>query len=113
VELLRKIPSHVLTAYCASIHRIKYEPNPDNPYASLSCAIQSYFRETPYPGVLLQLLLFPPQLQFGQPAPQEFALQFWDKQKTKNVSLVIGLVGMMVGVKGGNVCYTTSQLGGS
>ena len=35
--------------------------------------------------------------------PQDFALQFWDQQKTTNVSLVVGIMGMLVGAKGGGV----------
>lgn len=60
---------------------------------------QSYFRETPLPPVLCSLLLFPPQLQMDQPAPQEFALQFWDDQKLANASLVVGIMGMLVNSK--------------
>ncbi|KAH7912734.1 p115 like vesicle tethering protein [Hygrophoropsis aurantiaca] len=61
---------------------------------------QSYFRETPLPSLLLSLLLFPPTLQLQDAAPQEFALQFWDNQKVANVSLVIGIMGMLIGSKG-------------
>lgn len=35
--------------------------------------------------------------------PQEFALQFWDQQKTTNVSLAIGIIGMLVASKGSSV----------
>ncbi|KAG6856748.1 hypothetical protein H0H87_001092 [Tephrocybe sp. NHM501043] len=63
---------------------------------------QSYFRETPLPPVLCSLLLFPPNLQIRDAAPQEFALQFWDKPKQTNASLIIGVLGMLVGSKGGS-----------
>ncbi|KAG5642214.1 hypothetical protein DXG03_003406 [Asterophora parasitica] len=63
---------------------------------------QSYFRETPIPPVLCSLLLFPPNLQIQDVAPQEFALQFWDAQKQANASLVIGIIGILVGSKGGS-----------
>ncbi|KAL4068742.1 p115 like vesicle tethering protein [Scleroderma yunnanense] len=61
---------------------------------------QSYFRDTSMPVVLCSLLQFPPKLQLQDPSPQEFALQFWNQQKTSNVSLVIGLMGMLIGSKG-------------
>ncbi|KAG6918883.1 hypothetical protein DXG01_010947 [Tephrocybe rancida] len=69
---------------------------------------QSYFRETPFPPVLCSLLLFPPNLQIRDAAPQEFALQFWDKQKQTNASLVIGIIGMLVGSKGSSVQEATA-----
>lgn len=43
-------------------------------------------------------------LQLRDPAPQEFALQFWDSQKQANASLVVGIMGMLVGSKGAGVC---------
>ncbi|KAF8058707.1 p115 like vesicle tethering protein [Lyophyllum atratum] len=61
---------------------------------------QCYFRETPLPPVLCSLLLFPWNLQIRDAAPQEFALQFWDTQKQINASLVIGIMGMLIGSKG-------------
>ncbi|RDB24943.1 hypothetical protein Hypma_007404 [Hypsizygus marmoreus] len=61
---------------------------------------QSYFRETPLPPVLCSLLLFPPNLQLRDPAPQEFALQFWDAQKQTNAALAVGIMGMLIGSKG-------------
>ncbi|KAF9462392.1 p115 like vesicle tethering protein [Collybia nuda] len=61
---------------------------------------QSYFRETPLPPVLCSLLLFPPSLQNRDSAPQEFALQFWDGQKQANATLVVGIIGMLIGTKG-------------
>lgn len=42
------------------------------------------------------MLLFPPSIKVDQETPQEFALQFWDEQKLKNSSLVVGIIGVMV-----------------
>ncbi|KAG6333416.1 hypothetical protein ID866_5672 [Astraeus odoratus] len=61
---------------------------------------QNYFRGTPLPASLCSLLQFPVKLQLQDPPPQEFALQFWDDKKASNVSLVIGVMGMLVGSKG-------------
>ncbi|KIJ66115.1 hypothetical protein HYDPIDRAFT_87189 [Hydnomerulius pinastri MD-312] len=61
---------------------------------------QSYFRETTLPALLCSLLLFPPNQQLQDLPPQDFALQFWDQQKAANVSLIIGIMGMLVGSKG-------------
>ncbi|KAF5326594.1 hypothetical protein D9611_000259 [Ephemerocybe angulata] len=63
---------------------------------------QSYFRETPLFPILSQLLQFPPVLRLTDMAPQEFALQFWDDQKSANASIVIGIMGIFVGSKGSN-----------
>ncbi|KAJ7350860.1 p115 like vesicle tethering protein [Mycena albidolilacea] len=63
---------------------------------------QSYFRETPLPPVLCSLLLFPPNLPMHEAAPQEFALQFWDDQKLSNASLIVGIMGMLIGSSKGN-----------
>ncbi|KAH8103420.1 p115 like vesicle tethering protein [Cristinia sonorae] len=64
---------------------------------------QSYFRETPLPPILPSLLLFPPSLPPHEPAPQGFALQFWEPpQKRMNASLAIGIMGLLVGSKGGS-----------
>ncbi|KAJ3554306.1 hypothetical protein NM688_g3183 [Phlebia brevispora] len=64
---------------------------------------QSYFRETSLPPVLPSLLLFPPQLPPQEPAPQGFALQFWDPlQKRANAGMVVGIMGILVGSKGGS-----------
>ncbi|KAH7883346.1 p115 like vesicle tethering protein [Phlebopus sp. FC_14] len=60
---------------------------------------QSYFRETSLPALLCSLILFPANLQLQDPPPQEFALQFWDQQKAANASLLIGIMGMLVGTK--------------
>ncbi|KAJ3514491.1 hypothetical protein NLJ89_g2351 [Agrocybe chaxingu] len=61
---------------------------------------QSYFRETSLPPVLCALLQFPVSLDVQQTAPQEFALQFWDDQKTANTGLIVGIIGMLVASKG-------------
>ncbi|KDR75604.1 hypothetical protein GALMADRAFT_140233 [Galerina marginata CBS 339.88] len=61
---------------------------------------QSYFRETSLPPVLCALLQFPVSLDVDATAPQEFALQFWDDQKRANTSLIIGIMGMLIGSKG-------------
>ncbi|KAG1878938.1 p115 like vesicle tethering protein [Suillus subluteus] len=61
---------------------------------------QSYFRETSLPALLCSLLLLPSNLSLQDSAPQDFALQFWDSQKVVNVSLVLGIMGMLVGSKG-------------
>ncbi|KAI5987687.1 p115 like vesicle tethering protein [Pisolithus albus] len=65
---------------------------------------QSYFRGTSLPTLLCSFLLFPSKLQPQDAPPQEFALQFWDPKKAANASLVIGIMGMLIGSKG-----TTSQ----
>ncbi|KAI6114688.1 p115 like vesicle tethering protein [Pisolithus croceorrhizus] len=65
---------------------------------------QSYFRGTSLPALLCSFLLFPSKLQPQDAPPQEFALQFWDLKKAANASLVIGIMGMLIGSKG-----TTSQ----
>ncbi|KAF8806612.1 hypothetical protein BYT27DRAFT_7168071 [Phlegmacium glaucopus] len=61
---------------------------------------QGYFRETTLPSVLCALLQFPATIENDNVAPQEFALQFWDDQKQANTSLVIGIMGMLIGSKG-------------
>lgn len=54
--------------------------------------------------MLPSLLLFPPGLDPSIPAPQEFALQFWDSpQKPGNAALVVGIMGMLIASKGGSV----------
>ncbi|KAF8645775.1 hypothetical protein AX16_007584 [Volvariella volvacea WC 439] len=62
---------------------------------------QSYFRETSLPPAFCSLLLFPFNIQVPDPAPQEFALQFWDEQKSANASLVVSIMSMLIGNKGG------------
>ncbi|KAF5387223.1 hypothetical protein D9757_006830 [Collybiopsis confluens] len=61
---------------------------------------QSYFRETGLPPILLSLLLFPPDLPSDAPAPQEFALQFWDEPKLKNAQAIVTIIALLVGSKG-------------
>jgi hypothetical protein len=39
----------------------------------------------------------------SDPAPQQFALQFWDVQKHANATWVLGIMGMLIGSKGSNV----------
>ncbi|KAK2463070.1 hypothetical protein APHAL10511_004725 [Amanita phalloides] len=63
---------------------------------------QSYFRETTFPQALCSLLFFPWKMTDTDPTPQEFALQFWDEQKMTNTALVIDIMGILVGSKGGN-----------
>lgn len=65
---------------------------------------QSYFRETSLLPHLTPLLLFPPNIPPTAPTPQEFALQFWEPQKLVNAGLVVGIIGMLIGGKGGVVC---------
>lgn len=64
---------------------------------------QTFFRETGLAGFIISLLFFPLNLPPHEPVPQEFALQFWDAQKVRNVSLVVDILGMLVGSKGSNV----------
>jgi hypothetical protein len=71
--------------------------------AEARTAGKSYFRETSLLPLVPPLLLFPSNLPPSEPTPQEFALQFWAPQKTKNVSLVVGIIGMLIGSKGANV----------
>jgi intracellular protein transport protein USO1 len=68
--------------------------------------IQSYFGETPFPPTLCALLLFPPDIQLDVAPPQEFSLQFWDDQKLTNATLVVGIMGLLLGTKGGDVCQS-------
>ncbi len=71
---------------------------------------QSYFRETSLPPVLPSLLLFPPQLAPQEPSPQGFSLQFWDPpQKRSNAAMVIDIMGILVGSKGGSVRVKSSR----
>ncbi|KAL1739309.1 p115 like vesicle tethering protein, partial [Schizophyllum fasciatum] len=57
---------------------------------------QAFFRETALPPQLCVLLDFPPQLPLHEHAPQKFALQFWDPQKTANADRVVALMGMLI-----------------
>ncbi|KAH8110425.1 hypothetical protein DFH11DRAFT_1621277 [Phellopilus nigrolimitatus] len=72
----------------------------------LNVSNQTFFRETGLAGFLTAQLLFPSNLHPQEPTPQEFALQFWDVQKTTNVQLVVGVLGMLVGSKGSNEAET-------
>ena len=74
---------------------------------------QSYFRETSLLPHLTPLLLFPSNLPPTAPTPQEFALQFWEPQKFINAGLVVGILGMLIGGKGGAVRYLHLSLFGS
>ncbi len=78
--------------------------------SSISNMSQSYFRETGLPPVLCTLLQFPPNIQYNDPAPQEFALQFWDQQKLSNASYVVAILGMLVGSKGNSVSLIAALL---
>ncbi|KZV96729.1 hypothetical protein EXIGLDRAFT_670845 [Exidia glandulosa HHB12029] len=62
---------------------------------------QNYFREIGLVPSLCPLFLFPANFPDHIPAPQEFALQFWDIQKAANAQLVLGIVAMLVSSKGG------------
>ena len=54
--------------------------------------------------MLPSLLLFPPSLPPHEPAPQNFALQFWDPpQRRANAAAVVGIMGILVNSKGGSV----------
>lgn len=69
----------------------------------LNVSNQTFFRETGLTPFLSSLLYFPANLPPQELVPQEFALQFWNEQKATNASLVVGILGMLVGSKGGNV----------
>lgn len=64
---------------------------------------QTFFHETGLTGFLTYLLLFPSNLPFHEPAPQQFALQFWDSQKTTNAHVILAILGMLVASKASNV----------
>ncbi|KAH7103470.1 p115 like vesicle tethering protein [Auriculariales sp. MPI-PUGE-AT-0066] len=61
----------------------------------------NYFREIGLVSTLCPLFLFPANLPDSHPAPQEFALQFWDTQKGSNAQIVLGVIGMLVHGKAG------------
>ena len=46
-------------------------------------------------------------MQPDQAVPQQFALQFWNEDKTTNVGLVLEAIGLLLGSKGAGVGYTT------
>jgi len=47
-------------------------------------------------------------VQPDQGVPQEFALQFWNEDKTTNVGLVLEAIGLLLGSKGAGVGYTAN-----
>lgn len=53
--------------------------------------------------MLCQLLQFPTPIELVDPAPQHFALQFWDSSKGVNAGVVIGILGILVGSKASSV----------
>jgi intracellular protein transport protein USO1 len=54
---------------------------------------------------------FPPALPPDHPAPQEFSLQFWEGgQKKANAGAIIGIMGILVGSKGGTVSFLFQAL---
>ncbi|KZT32203.1 hypothetical protein SISSUDRAFT_569242 [Sistotremastrum suecicum HHB10207 ss-3] len=61
----------------------------------LNVSNQTYFRETHLPS-LPPLLIFPSTLTLTSDyaTPQEFALQFWNEQKSINVGLIVGILGL-------------------
>ncbi|KAL5512469.1 hypothetical protein ACEPAG_3122 [Sanghuangporus baumii] len=76
----------------------------------LNTSNQTFFRETGLVGFLTSQLLFPMNLPPQEPTPQEFSLQLWDLQKTANVRLVIGILGLLVSSKGSNEAETNLLL---
>ena len=66
---------------------------------------QSYFRETDLPSLLCKLLFFNPNIQPDQGVPQEFALQFWNEDKTTNTGLILEVISLLLGSKGAGVGY--------
>ncbi|GJJ08508.1 hypothetical protein Clacol_002726 [Clathrus columnatus] len=60
----------------------------------------SYFRETSLWTQLTSLFMFPSNLPPDDPAPAEFALQFWEAQKKVNMGILVGILGLLVGNKG-------------
>ncbi|KAG9088102.1 hypothetical protein FRC07_012663, partial [Ceratobasidium sp. 392] len=62
---------------------------------------QNYFRELSLPPRLPPFLLYPsPPPPPHIPAPQEFALQFWDAQKLANAGMLVGIISLLNGPKG-------------
>jgi intracellular protein transport protein USO1 len=70
--------------------------------------VQSYFRETNLPSLLCKLLFFNPVVQPDQVVPQEFALQFWNEDKTINAGLILEAIGLLLGPKGAGVGYNAA-----
>ena len=48
-------------------------------------------------------------MQPDQAAPQEFALQFWNEDKTTNAGLVVEAIGLLLGSKGAGVGFTAGH----
>jgi hypothetical protein len=46
-------------------------------------------------------------VQPDQVASQQFALQFWNEEKTINAGLIIEAIGLLLGSKGAGVGYST------
>ena len=69
----------------------------------LNVSNQTFFRESGLAGFITALLFYPINLPPNEPAPQEFALQFWDAQKTENVRVAVGIVGLLVGSRNASV----------
>ncbi|KAL0065563.1 Vesicle-mediated ER to Golgi transport protein [Marasmius tenuissimus] len=61
---------------------------------SRAISVKLDFRRHFYPSCY-----FPSNLPIQEPAPQEFALQFWDDQKLANASAIVGIIGLLVGSK--------------
>ena len=76
----------------------------------LNVSNQTLFRESGLVGFITALLYYPNNLPPNEPAPQEFALQFWDTQKIENVRLAIGIIGLLVGSRNSNVSVALSYV---
>lgn len=82
-----------------SIRRTRFVHSTNHVSREFNLVVKSYFKEIQLPPMLCSLLLYPFTLPLQNAAPQEFALQFWDEQKAVNASLVIGILGMLIGTK--------------
>jgi hypothetical protein len=47
-------------------------------------------------------------VQPDQAASQEFALQFWNEDKTTNAGLILEAIGLLLGSKGAGVRFSAS-----
>jgi hypothetical protein len=45
-------------------------------------------------------------VQPDQVVPQEFALQFWNEEKTTNAGLILETIGLLLGFKGAGVGHS-------
>jgi hypothetical protein len=81
-----------------------------SPTSLLIEPFKSYFRETALPSLLCSLLFFNPGVQPDQAVPQEFALQFWNEDKTTNAGLILEAIGLLLGSKGAGVGYGAAFL---